>query len=74
MAILFKSFQSTIADKNGKKLFFPKVVRVDTVNTAQVAKEVAAYSSLTAGDVKRAIDHLVPVMTQPLHSSERVTL
>ena len=74
MALLFQPFQSTLANKNGKKQFFPKVVRVATVNTSQIAKEVAAYSSLSTGDVKNTIDNLITVMGQHLQSSESVTL
>lgn len=74
MAVLFQAFQSVLADKSGKKLFYPRVVRVATVNTAQLAKEVAAYSSLTAGDVKSAIDNLITVMTTHLQASESVAL
>ena len=66
MAVLFKAFQSSIANKQGKKLYYPRAVRVSTVSTNQIAKEMSAYSSLTPGDVKNVIDNLVTVMTNPL--------
>lgn len=74
MAVLFKAFQSSIANKQGKKLYYPRAVRVSTVSTNQIAKEMSAYSSLTPGDVKNVIDNLVTVMTNHLQSSESVTL
>ena len=74
MAVLFKSFQSNIANKAGKKLYYPRAVRVATVGTDQVAKDVAAYSSLTPGDVQNVIDNLITVMTTHLQASESVTL
>ena len=44
------------------------------VSTAQLAKEIAAYSSLSTGDVKNTLDNLVTVSAQHLQASESVTL
>lgn len=74
MAVLFGSFQSVLKTKDGKKLFYPRVIRTGNVSTSQIAGEIAAYSSLSSGDVKNTIDNLVTVMTQHLQSSESVTL
>ena len=74
MPVLYKSFQSSLKDKNDKKLFYPRVVHVGSVNTAQIAREIAEYSSLSPGDVKNTIDNLVTVMTQHLQASQSVTL
>ena len=74
MALIYEPFQSTMADKNGEKLYYPRVVRTATVTTAQIAKEVAQYSALSPGDVKSTIDNLVTVMTNHLHASESVNL
>lgn len=74
MPVLFESFQSVLENKNGKKLFYPRVVRTGNVNISQIAKEIAAYSSLSAGDVKNTIENLITVMSQHLQSSENVTL
>ena len=53
MPVLYKPFQSTLEDKkSGKKLFYPRVVRSGNVDSAQLSKEIAAYSSLSPGDVK----------------------
>ena len=75
MPVLYKPFQSTLEDKkSGKKLFYPRVVRSGNVDSAQLSKEIAAYSSLSPGDVKNTLDNLVTVMTRHLQSSESVTL
>lgn len=74
MPVIYKTFQSIFKNKAGKKLFHPRVVLTGNVSTEQIAKEIAAYSSLSTGDVKNTIDNLVTVMTQHLHGSESVTL
>ena len=75
MPVLYKPFQSTLEDqKSGKKLFYPRVVRSGNVDSAQLSKEIAAYSSLSPGDVKNTLDNLVTVMTQHLQSSESVSV
>lgn len=74
MPILYEAYQSSMKNKEGNKLFYPRVVRTGRVSTAQIAKEVAEYSSLSPGDVKNTIDNLVTVMTQHLQASESVTL
>ena len=74
MPLLYEPFQSNLKNKNEKKLFYPRVVRAGNISIVQLAREVAAYSSLTTGDVKNTIDNLVTVMSQHLQSSESVTL
>ena len=49
MPVLYKPFQSVLEDKNKKKLFHPRVIYTANVSTAQLAKEIAAYSSLSTG-------------------------
>ena len=66
MAVLYKTAQSILANKDGKKLFYPRVVLKGNVSTDQIAQEIAEYSSLSKGDTKNVIDNLV--------SSESVTL
>lgn len=72
MAILYGPFQSPLEDKSGKKLFYPRVLRTGNVSTSQISKEIAAYSSLSSGDVKNTLDNLVTVVRQHLHASESV--
>lgn len=74
MPVLFKSFQSILEDKNNKKMFHPRVIYTANVSTSQIAKEIAAYSSLSAGDVKNTLDNLVIVVAQHLQASESVSL
>lgn len=74
MPVIYKTFQSVFEDKSGKKLFYPRVYLVGNVGTDQIAREIAAYSSLSSGDVKNTIDNLITVMGQHLQSSESVTL
>ena len=59
MAVLYKSFQSVLEDKNHKKMFHPRVIYTANISTSQIAKEIAAYSSLSPGDVKNTLDNLV---------------
>ena len=54
MPVLYKPFQSVLEDKNKKKLFHPRVIYTANVSTTQLAKEIAAYSSLSTGDVKNS--------------------
>ena len=74
MPVLYKPFQSVLEDKNKKKLFHPRVIYTANVSTTQLAKEIAAYSSLSPGDVKNTLDNLVTVMGQHLQASESVSL
>ncbi len=74
MPVLYKTIQSTKANKEGKKLYHPRVVHTATIPTMQLAKEIAEYSSLTTGDVKNTIDNLVNVMSKHLQASESVTV
>ena len=61
MPVLYKPFQSILEDKNKKELFHPRVIYTANVSTTQLAKEIAAYSSLSTGDVKNTLDNLVTV-------------
>ena len=61
MPVLYGPFQSVLKDKNGEQLFYPRVLRTGNVSTSQISKEIAAYSSLSPGDVKNTLDNLVTV-------------
>jgi predicted histone-like DNA-binding protein len=74
MPVLFRPTRSNFENKEGKKLYYPKVVNTGTVTIKQLAEEIAALSSLSAGDVKNTISNLVTVMTQHMQSSEIVSL
>ena len=68
MPVLYKPFQSVLEDKNKKKLFHPRVIYTANVTTTQLAKEIAAYSSLSTGDVKNTLDNLVTVAARRLRN------
>ena len=74
MALIYKVRQANRATKEGKKLYHPSIVSMGVVTTAQLAKEIAEYSSLTAGDVKSTIANLITVMRKHLVASEVVEL
>ncbi|MBQ8502116.1 MAG: HU family DNA-binding protein [Bacteroides sp.] len=74
MPVIYKPQQSSLANKEGVKLFYPRVLLTGNVSTDQIAKEIAELSSLTSGDVKNVIDNLVTVMTRHLQASQSVTL
>lgn len=74
MAVLYKTVQSILENKNGIKVFYPRVVLKGNVSTDQIALEIAEYSSLSKGDTKNVINNLVRVLTTHLQSSESVTL
>ena len=73
MAVIYKAQKSSIANKEGQKLYYPRVILSGRVDTDQIAKEIAELSSLTPGDTKNVIDNLVTVMTRHLQASESVT-
>ena len=39
MPVLYGPFQSVLKDKNGKQLFYPRVLRTGNVSTSQISKE-----------------------------------
>ena len=74
MPVIYKGFKSVLKNKEGKQLFYPRVVLTGNVGTDQIAREIADYCSLTPGDTKNTIDNIVKVLTTPLQASESVTL
>lgn len=59
MPVLYKPFQSVLEDKNRQKLFHSRMMYTANVRIIQLAKEIAAYSSLSTGEVKNMLDNLV---------------
>ncbi len=74
MPVLYCVRQSSIANKEGKKLYHPQVKSTGTVTLDTMAEEVAELSSLSPGDVKNAADNLITVMTRHLQSGETVMI
>ncbi len=75
MTLFFKARKSTLASKDGKKKWFPILVKVGTpVSLIDMAEEVAEKSSLTPGDVLSANRNLMTVMSRHLLNSQSVRL
>lgn len=75
MALFYKKQKTSIkAKEEGKILFYPQAVHKGSVRLPQIAREVAEYSSLTAGDVQNTIENLIRVMGKHMQSSEVVHL
>lgn len=50
MPLIYKPYQATLANKEGQKLFYPRLVKIGrTVNTQKMAELIAEKASLTAG-------------------------
>lgn len=74
MAVIYQIKRSPMANREGKYKFYPSVKLSGQLSTAKLAKEVAAYSSLSPGDVKNVLDNMVVVMTTHLQASESVMI
>jgi predicted histone-like DNA-binding protein len=74
MPVLYEPFQSTFPDKEGKKLYYPRVRYAGGVSTEQLAQEISERCSLTPGDVMSTFNNLVKVMRLHLQSSQTVTI
>lgn len=75
MALFYKSRQSTIKSKDGKKKYHPQLVKIGkTVTTQQLAERIAEMSSLTPGDVHNCIRNLSSVIDSFLLQSKSVNL
>ena len=75
MPLIYKPYQATLANKEGQKLFYPRLVKIGrTVNTQKMAELIAEKSSLTAGDVHNVIRNLMSVMREQLLNSRTVRL
>ena len=75
MPLIYKPYQATLANKEGQKLFYPRLVKIGrTVNTQKMAELIAEKASLTAGDVHNVIRNLMSVMREQLRNSRSVRL
>ena len=55
MPLIYKPYQATLANKEGQKLYYPRLVKFGKmVNTQKMAELIAEKASLTAGDVHNA--------------------
>jgi len=75
MPLLFKSLQSNLASKDGKKKWHPRLVKFKkVVDTQKIGEMIAAKSSLTPGDVHNVVRNMVDVMSDSLLNSRTVRL
>jgi predicted histone-like DNA-binding protein len=75
MPLLYKAFKSSLPSKDGKKKWYPRLVKFKkVVDTQQIGARVAAKSSLTAGDVHNVTRNIVDVMADALMNSQTVRL
>ena len=64
MPLIYKPYQATLANKEGQKLYYPRLVKFGKmVNTQKMAELIAEKASLTAGDVHNVIRNLMSVIT-----------
>lgn len=75
MPLPYKSVQSTIAAKDGKKKWHPQLVRIGKpVNTQQIAQLIAERSSLSPGDTHNVMRNFAPVMKDLLMNGRSVNI
>lgn len=75
MALLFKARQSSLENKEGKKQWYPVLVKIGKpVSLIDMSDEVSEKSSLTPGDTLSAARNLMKVMSRHLLNSRSVRL
>ena len=74
MPLIYKPYQATLANKEGQKLYYPRLVKFGKmVNTQKMAELIAEKASLTAGDVHNVIRNLMSVMREQLWVAVRLS-
>ncbi|MCD8032437.1 MAG: HU family DNA-binding protein [Bacteroides sp.] len=75
MPLYYKAIQSNVESEDGKKKWFPCLVKSKKiVETDTLADQISYSSTLTRGDVKNVLDNLMVVMRQHLMNSSSVRL
>lgn len=75
MTLFYKSRKSNIESRDGKKKWHPCIIKMGaTVETLEMANEIAEKSSLTPGDVQNVVTNLMNVMRKHLMNSKSVRL
>ena len=79
MPLIYKPYQATLANKEGQKLYYPRLVKFGkmadgTLPIENNAELIAEKASLTAGDVHNVIRNLMSVMREQLLNSRTVRL
>ena len=71
MPLIYKPYQATLANKEGQKLYYPRLVKFGKmVNTQKMAELIAEKASLTAGDVHNVIQYFHDVLYRLLIGAE----
>lgn len=74
MTVLIKARRSSIANKEGKKLYYPSVVTMGTLTTKELGDKIAAKSALTRGDVRSVLDNMTEEINAALRDGKSVRL
>ncbi len=75
MPLNYKAFQSNIETKEGKRLWFPVLVKDGgTITLPMIAKRIASKSSLTPGDVYNVVYSLIDELNDKLLNGHSVCL
>lgn len=75
MPLIYKPIQSSLPVKDGKKLFYPRLVKMGkVVDTQRIGELIAQKASLTPGDVHNVVRNLMEVMREQLLNSRTVRL
>ena len=75
MPLFYKPVKSTIANKDGEKLWHLSLVKTGTiVGTQELGEAIAEKSSLTPGDAHNVVRNLMSVMRAELLNSNSVRL
>ena len=70
MPLIYKPYQATLANKEGQKLYYPRLVKFGKmVNTQKMAELIAEKASLTAGDVHNVIRNLMSVSGEVIEAN-----
>lgn len=75
MPLYYKARQSVLKSKDGKKKWFPQLIKAKTpITTDDLSAQLAKRSSLSAGDVKNVFDNLPDVLSMFLMNSQSVKI
>ena len=75
MPLLYKAVQSSLATKDGKKKWYPSLVKLGSpVTTKQLGIEVSKRSSMAPGDTMNVVDTVMDVIRQYLMNGRSVRL
>lgn len=75
MALLYTAFQSVLENKEGKKLWHPRLIKLsDPMSTYELGTEVSKRGSMTAGDTLNVIETALDIIEQNLRNGRSVCL